>query len=381
MNELVEANLKFVVAVCRNYQYQGLPMVDLISEGNLGLIRAAQRFDASLNFKFISYAVWWIRQAILTALAEQSRPLNISAGRVTMMRRIGKVSRKLEQKLGRQPRLGEVAEEMGKSEKEITECVQLAASPLSLTSPAPGDSDSNLMDSIKDENAQESDAGARQFLLSENMNDALSSLDEREERVLRMYYGLGGKTAYTLEEIASHFEVTRERIRQIKAKALLNLRHPSRIRRIRRIPELMTEFSFSNTTLDDSLSAGEFLGRDLVAKLGGKPPDMVLVFSSSRFHSQSLLSALTEFGQCSLVVGCTCAGEFVPGAVGMGLITAMAIRSSEMRFSIGLGRNIDGNPEGAVDELIAGLKFGGDYSFPFRTLLVLTDALAGMPRK
>jgi RNA polymerase primary sigma factor len=232
INALVQANLRFVVAVCRNYRHQGLSMGDLINEGNLGLIRAARKFDASLNFKFISYAVWWIRQAILTALAEQSRPLNISAGRITAMQRVGKASRKLEQRLGRQPLLGEVAEAMGKTEMEITECVQLGSASLSLSSPIPGDPGSTLMDCMQDENAQKADAGARQFLLSGSMQEAIAGLDDREAKILRMYYGFGGKATRTLREIADHLGITRERVRQIKAGAIQRLRHPSRVRKL-----------------------------------------------------------------------------------------------------------------------------------------------------
>ena len=143
----------------------------------------------------------------------------------------------------------------------------------------------------------------------------------------------------------------------------------------------MTEFSFSHTALVDSHEAGEFLGRNLMEKLGGQSPDMVLIFSSSRFKPAGLLAAVNETTRCPIVVGCTCAGEFVPGAMGTGSISALAIRSSEMRFSVGLGKDIDKNPEAAVDELIQGLKCGGDFSFPFRTLLVLTDALAGQAQE
>ena len=143
----------------------------------------------------------------------------------------------------------------------------------------------------------------------------------------------------------------------------------------------MTEFSFSHTAIEESESAGEFLGKDLVGKLGGKAPDMVLLFSSSRFEAKGLLKALNEHSGSPIVVGCTCAGEFVPGVMGTGSISALAIRSSEMRFSIGLGRNIDKDPEGAVNDLISGLKCGGDFSYPFRTLLVLTDALAGQAQE
>ncbi len=232
MNTLVEANLKFVVAVCRNYQYQGLPMGDLINEGNLGLIRAAKRFDGSMNFKFISYAVWWIRQGILTALAEQSRVMNISAGKITVMHKIGKASRKLEQTLGRTPSMGEVSETMGMTEMEVSECLQLASSPLSLSRPAGGEEDGNLEECLADTESPASDVPALKSLLTKNMTGLLNTLDEREAAVIKLYYGIGSQGTSTLSEIADRFDLTRERIRQIKEKALQKLRHPSRVKHL-----------------------------------------------------------------------------------------------------------------------------------------------------
>lgn len=232
LNALVEANLKFVVSVCRNYRYQGLPMGDLINEGNLGLMRAAQRFDGSMNFKFISYAVWWIRQGILSALAEQSRVLNISAGRVGIIHKIGKANQKLEQKLQRQPMLEEVAAEMGMSEKEVTECLQLASAPVSLTAQPQGESEGNVEECLKDDNAPSADKNALQFLLGENLKELLGTLDEKEQMVLKLYFGLGTPNSLTLEEISERMNVTRERVRQIKEKALGRLRHPSRLRKL-----------------------------------------------------------------------------------------------------------------------------------------------------
>lgn len=232
MNTLVEANLKFVVAVCRNYQYQGLPMGDLINEGNLGLIRAAKRFDGSMNFKFISYAVWWIRQGILTALAEQSRVMNISAGKITVMHKIGKASRKLEQTLGRTPSMGEVSETMGMTEMEVSECLQLAASPLSLSRPAGGEEDGNLEECLADTESPAADEPALKSLLVKNMSGLLGTLDEREAAVIKLYYGIGSQGTSTLSEIADRFDLTRERIRQIKEKALQKMRHPSRVKHL-----------------------------------------------------------------------------------------------------------------------------------------------------
>lgn len=234
LNTLVQANLKFVVAVCRNYQYQGLPLGDLINEGNLGLIRAAKRFDETMNFKFISYAVWWIRQAILSALADQSRVINIPPSRVGTIHKMGKTSVKLEQKLGRAPTVSELAEEMGVSITEIHESLQLSSSPMSLDAPVKDGEDGRLEDVLEDHNVESPDRSTMAYTLREEMKGILSSLDEREEKVVRLYYGIGLETTYTLEEIAQRFNLTRERVRQIKEKALKRLRHPSRLQKLER---------------------------------------------------------------------------------------------------------------------------------------------------
>jgi RNA polymerase primary sigma factor len=234
LNTLVQANLKFVVAVCRNYQYQGLPLGDLINEGNLGLIRAAKRFDETMNFKFISYAVWWIRQAILSALADQSRVINIPPSRVGTIHKMGKTSVKLEQKLGRAPTVSELAEEMQVSINEIHESLQLSSSPMSLDAPVKDGEDGRLEDVLEDHNMESPDKSTVAFTLREEMKGILSTLDEREEKVVRLYYGIGLETTYTLEEIAQRFNLTRERVRQIKEKALKRLRHPSRLQKLER---------------------------------------------------------------------------------------------------------------------------------------------------
>ena len=234
LNTLVQANLKFVVAVCRNYQYQGLPLGDLINEGNLGLIRAAKRFDETMNFKFISYAVWWIRQAILSALADQSRVINIPPSRVGTIHKMGKTSVKLEQKLGRQATASELAEEMGVGINEIHESLQLSASPMSLDAPVKDGEDGRLEDVLEDVNGDSPDKSTMAYSLREEMREILGTLDEREEKVVRLYYGIGLETTYTLEEIAQRFNLTRERVRQIKEKALKRLRHPSRLQKLMR---------------------------------------------------------------------------------------------------------------------------------------------------
>jgi len=234
LHTLVQANLKFVVAVCRNYQYQGLPMGDLISEGNLGLIRAAKRFDETLNFKFNSYAVWWIRQAILSALADQSRVINIPPSRVGVIHKMGKTTVKLEQRLGRAPTAGELSEEMGMGVNDIHECLQLSSAPVSLQAPVRDGEDGKVEDMLVDQAAESPDKSTLAFTLRQEMEGVLESLDEREEKVMRLYYGIGLETTYTLEEIAQRFELTRERVRQIKESALKRLRHPSRISKLAR---------------------------------------------------------------------------------------------------------------------------------------------------
>lgn len=229
---LVEANLKFVVAVCRNYQGRGLSMGDLISEGNLGLMRAARRYDGSMNFKFISYAVWWIRQGILTALSEQSRVLNIPTGKVEVMRKIGKTNRKLAQTLGRQPFAIEVAEEMGMTEGEVDGCLYLANPSLSLSRPTQGEEEGACEIGLPDLMVPKTDASARSWMVAKAMRNMLGILTERESLTLKMFYGIEREDTLTMSEIANRFGVTRERIRQIKADGLRKLRHPAREERL-----------------------------------------------------------------------------------------------------------------------------------------------------
>jgi RNA polymerase primary sigma factor len=234
INALVQANLKFVVAVCRNYQYQGLPLEDLINEGNLGLIRAAQRFDGTLDYKFISYAVWWIRQAILSALADQSRVMSIAPGRIGKMHRISKASNRLEQKLGRPPNMEELSREVGMSEEDIHECLQLASPSLSLDAGLPEEDDCRLADCLEDRKTERPDLAATRGLMRGSLSQLLDTLDDREREVVTLYFGLNREYSLTLEEIAQRFELTRERVRQIKDKAMDRLRHPSRMRRLAR---------------------------------------------------------------------------------------------------------------------------------------------------
>ena len=232
LNKLISANLKFVVSVCRNYQNQGLPMTDLINEGNLGLIRAAKRFDETKNFKFISYAVWWIRQAILQALAEQSRILNVPLNRVSAIHRIGKSSAQLEQKLGRSVSSSELSYHLNLDENEVRECMQLSANPISLESPLQADEEGKVGDLLKDENAESPEDPVLSGSLKREVQDVLGTLEVREEEVVRLYFGIGVDTGYTLEEIGQRFNLTRERVRQIKEKALKRLKHSTRAKRL-----------------------------------------------------------------------------------------------------------------------------------------------------
>jgi RNA polymerase primary sigma factor len=229
VNLLVSANLKFVVSVCRNYRNQGLPFCDLINEGNLGLIRAAQRFDGKKEFRFISYAVWWIRQGILTALSEQTRFLRVAPGRITLMRRVAKAGRKLEQHLGRVPLIEEVAAVMDMTVSKLSECMQVAANPVSL-SHAATEAGPSLVESIVDDDGPSTDAAAMDSIKRNRMIDLLSGLDERKATVLRMYYGIGCQFSMPLSDIAVKLNLTRERVRQIKVSALSQLRHPLRIK-------------------------------------------------------------------------------------------------------------------------------------------------------
>jgi RNA polymerase primary sigma factor len=232
LNKLISANLKFVVSVCRNYQNQGLPLTDLINEGNLGLIRAAKRFDETKHFKFISYAVWWIRQAILQSLAEQSRIINIPLNRVSAIHRIGKSGVKLEQKLGRSVSHSELSFHLSVDEKEIQECMQLSANPISLESPLQADEEGKLGDMLKDENAESPDEPTLFNSLKDEVRNVLGTLGDREEEVVKLYFGIGVDTGYTLEEIGQRFNLTRERVRQIKEKALKRLKHSTRSKRL-----------------------------------------------------------------------------------------------------------------------------------------------------
>jgi RNA polymerase primary sigma factor len=230
LETLVRSNLRFVVSVAKRYQNQGVSLADLINEGNIGLMRAAQKFDETKGIKFISYAVWWIRQAILQALAEQSRIVRVPLSRAGTLHRIGKRSSSLTQELGREPTMEEIADELDLTEEEIKHTLAMAQTHLSLDAPLVPGEDGQLLDYVSDQFAAGPDEELYSQALQKSIEDALGTLSEREAKVLRLYFGLGDTEPLTLEQIGERFGITRERVRQIKERALSRLRHQSRAR-------------------------------------------------------------------------------------------------------------------------------------------------------
>ena len=229
LHNLVKANLRFVVSIAKQYVNQGLSLADLINEGNMGLIKAAHRFDEKRGFKFISYAVWWIRQAMLQSLAEQSRIVRLPLNRAGTLYRIGKAARQLDQELGRSPEVEEIAKKLGLPEDEVRDTMQIANSHLSLDASFNNDQEENsLVDYLADDTQEAPDKMTYTNALSDDMQRALSTLTDRERMILNLYFGLEGEEPLTLEEIGKKMSLTRERIRQIKEKAILRLRHNTR---------------------------------------------------------------------------------------------------------------------------------------------------------
>ena len=233
LEKLTKANLRFVVSVAKQYQNQGLSLADLINEGNIGLIKAAKRFDETRGFKFISYAVWWIRQAILQALAEQSRIVRLPLNRVGTLHKIGKISSSLEQEYGREPSPDEIARELELSTVEVSDTLKISNSHLSLDAPFSVSEDNSLMDVLEDEFQPAPDEALLVESLKVEIERALESLNPREAEVVNLYFGLTTEKALTLEEIGARFGLTRERVRQIKEKAIRRLRHASRSRSLK----------------------------------------------------------------------------------------------------------------------------------------------------
>ncbi|MCD6659159.1 MAG: RNA polymerase sigma factor RpoD/SigA [Lentimicrobium sp.] len=228
LEKLCKANLRFVVSVAKQYQNQGLSLPDLINEGNLGLIKAAQRFDETRGFKFISYAVWWIRQSILQALAEQSRIVRLPLNQVGSLNKIKKESSRLEQKFERPPSPDEIAEALEIPEYKIDAALKISTRYVSMDAPLTEDEDMKLIDIFVDEDAPVTDAGLMRESLAREIQRSLSTLTEKERDVVNLYYGIGMNHGLTLEEIGAKFDLTRERVRQIKEKAIRRLKHTSR---------------------------------------------------------------------------------------------------------------------------------------------------------
>ncbi len=233
LEKLTRANLLFVVSIAKKYQNKGLSFGDLINEGNIGLIKAATRFDETRGFKFISYAVWWIRQGIMQALADQSRIVRLPLNRVGAITKIGKAYSKLEQKYEREPSPGEIAEQLDMKDFEVTDTLRVSGRHLSMDTPFINSENNSLLDVIENEHQPPPDSDLIGKSLKIEIERTLATLTKREAEILRLYFGLGYEHSMTLEEIGERFNLTRERIRQIKEKALRRLRHASRSRALR----------------------------------------------------------------------------------------------------------------------------------------------------
>lgn len=228
LEKLTKANLRFVVSVAKQYQNQGLSLGDLINEGNLGLIKAAQRFDETRGFKFISYAVWWIRQSILQALAEQSRIVRLPLNRVGSLNKISKTFSELEQKFEREPSPDELAEVLEVTTSEIVDTMKISGRHVSMDAPFVQGEENSLLDVLENDSEDTPDSELMNDSLRREVQRALSTLTQREADVIALYFGLNGEHSMTLEEIGEKFNLTRERVRQIKEKAIRRLRHTSR---------------------------------------------------------------------------------------------------------------------------------------------------------
>ena len=236
-DELVQANLRFVIDVAKNYQNRGLPLSDLISAGNVGLLTAADRFDGTKGYKFISYAVWWIKQSILQTIAEHARTVRLPMNKVSLLKDISKTSRRLGQGREAEPRIEEIAAELEVPAQEVLETMLSARAVRSLDESFEEDDERNLLNILADTTQDNPDAVVLCESAKDQLESVLNSLDERELRIIRLYFGLDGHEALTLEQIGDLMGVTRERVRQIKERALSRLRHPSRHQFLRALAE------------------------------------------------------------------------------------------------------------------------------------------------
>ncbi len=233
LKKLTQSNLRFVVSVAKKYQGQGLPLTDLINEGNLGLIKAATRFDETRGFKFISYAVWWIRQSILQALAENSRIVRLPLNRVGTISKVTKMANRLEQDIERRPNEVEIAEKLEMKPEEVSDTIMISKRHNSLDKPLRNGEKKSLIDIVEDEGQSPPDNDLMFESLKNEIATALDTLTDRERQIIRLYFGIEREYPLTLDEIGNQFNVTRERVRQIKEKAILRLRHKSRSKKLR----------------------------------------------------------------------------------------------------------------------------------------------------
>jgi RNA polymerase sigma factor, sigma-70 family len=233
LDKLVTSNLRFVVSVAKQYQNQGLSLPDLINEGNVGLIKAAKRFDETRGFKFISYAVWWIRQSILQAIAEQSRIVRLPLNQVGALNKAKRETSRLEQELERNPTIDELSDSMSTSRSKLNDVISISAKAVSMDAPLVENEDLNLIDVYIDENAQGTDINVMKESLDTEIARALSTLSKKEREIVALFFGIGQAHGYTLDEIAAHFNLTRERVRQIKDKAIKRLKQTAKTEQLK----------------------------------------------------------------------------------------------------------------------------------------------------